>query len=133
MNMMACSRTGADDMAANRARILFGLIVMLVGIMLMADRLDWMGFRLNVPLWPWLLVLLGVARIGEGGSDGRSLSRSGMWLMAVGAWGLVTEYRLLGTSYGRTWPLLVMIAGVFVIWGAVDPASKGSHGKGAGR
>lgn len=131
--MVACSRTDADDMGANRARILFGLIVMLVGIMFMADRLDWMGFRLNVPLWPWLLVLLGVARIGEGGSEGRSLSRSGMWLMAVGAWGLVTEYRLLGTSYGRTWPLLVVIAGVFLIWGAVDPASNAGNEKGAGR
>jgi hypothetical protein len=53
--------------------------------------------------------------------------------MAVGAWGLVTEYRLLGTSYGRTWPLLVIIVGVFVIWGAVDPASKDPNGKGAGR
>ena len=131
MNMVACSRTAADDIAANRARILFGLIVMLVGVMFMADRLDWMGFRLNVPLWPWLLILLGVARVGEGGSDGRSLNRSGMWLMALGAWGLVTEYRLLGVSYGRTWPLLVIIAGVFVIWRALDPASHDGNRKGA--
>jgi hypothetical protein len=133
MNMVACSRTAADDIAANRARILFGLIVMLVGVMFMADRLDWMGFRLNVPLWPWLLALLGVARIGDGGGNGQSLNRSGMWLLAVGAWGLVTEYRLLGVSYGRTWPLLVIITGVFVIWRALDPVSNDCSEKDARR
>ena len=120
---MVALRSTADDIPANRARILFGLIVMLIGAMLLADRLDWAGFRLNVPLWPWLLVLLGVARVGDRGSEGRSLNRAGLWLMAVGAWGLVTEYRLLGVSYGRTWPLLVIIAGVFVIWRAVDPVN----------
>ena len=129
---MVAFRTAADDISANRARILFGLIVMLIGAMLLADRLDWTGFRLNVPLWPWLLILLGVARVGDRGSEGRSLNRTGLWLMAVGAWGLVTEYRLLGVSYGRTWPLLVIIAGVFVMWRAMDPLSA-CAGKGGER
>jgi hypothetical protein len=56
-----------------------------------------------------------------------------MWLMAIGAWGLVTEYRLLGVHYGRTWPLLVVITGVFVIWRALDPGWNDGNGKGAGR
>src|SRR5262245_60359418 len=133
MNMVACSRTMTDDIAANRARIVFGLILMLVGAMFLADRLDWMGFGLNVPLWPWLLVLLGVARLGEQGDNDRSLSRSGMWLMSIGIWGLVTEYRLLGMSYARTWPLLVVIAGVFLTWRALDPTASRCVGKDAGQ
>lgn len=131
--MVACSRAAADDFSANRARIVLGLIMMLLGIVWLGERLDWAGFRVNVPLWPWLLVLFGFGRMGDQANGEPSLNRTALWLMAVGAWGLVTEYRLLGTSYGRTWPLLVIIAGVFVIWGAVDPASKDSTGKGAGR
>ena len=34
----------------------FGLMVMLVGASLLADRVDWRGFHFHVPLWPWMLL-----------------------------------------------------------------------------
>ncbi len=43
----------------SQARTVFGLVLMLVGTLLLLDRLDWWGVHLNVPLWPWVLVAAG--------------------------------------------------------------------------
>jgi hypothetical protein len=119
----------------SRARVVFGLVVMLVGASMLMDRLDWWGVRLNVPLWPWVLVLIGFARLSDCGRDavGRPrLNPTGVWLIFIGAWGLVNEYRLFGLHYHNTWPLLLVGAGTMVVWRAMDPlacmsASKRQH------
>jgi hypothetical protein len=118
MNIVACP--GAPfDFAASRARVIFGAVVMLVGVILLADQFDWWGIRVRVPLWPWLLILLGVGKL-SGGRRHR-INRTGWWLIAIGVWGLVTELRLFGVGFRRGWPLLVLIAGLFMIWRAIDP------------
>lgn len=106
-----------------QARVVFGLVVMLIGTLLMLDRLDWWGVRLNVPLWPWFLIVLGLVRLTDlpadarGGTRGR---RSAVWLLFIGAWGLVNEYRLFGLHYGHTWPILLIGAGVLMVWRSMD-------------
>jgi hypothetical protein len=109
----------------SQARTVFGLVLMLVGMLLLLDRLDWWGVQLNVPLWPWVLVLLGLARLGDRSPDEngcRRGSRGAVWLLFLGAWGLVNEYRLFGLHYGQSWPLLLIGAGALVVWRAMDPA-----------
>lgn len=109
----------------SQARTVFGLVLMLVGTLLLLDRLDWWGVHLNVPLWPWVLVLLGLARLGDRSPDEsgcRRGSRGAVWLLFLGAWGLVNEYRLFGVHYGHSWPVLLIGAGALVVWRAMDPA-----------
>jgi hypothetical protein len=110
----------------SQARIVFGLVVMLVGALLLLDRLDWWGARVNVPLWPWVLVVLGLARLSDRSTDARGCvrgRRSAAWLLFVGTWGLVNEYRLFGFHYGHSWPILLIGVGALVVWRAVDQAS----------
>ena len=107
----------------SQARVVFGLVIMLVGALLLLDRLDWWGIRLNVPLWPWLLIVLGVVRLIDRSVDGRGCMRgrrSAVWLLFVGAWGLLNEYRLFGIDYGHSWPILVIGAGVLIVSRALD-------------
>jgi hypothetical protein len=120
MNMVACAGV-PSTFAASRGRVLFGLMVMLVGAFFLADRFDWWGVRVHVPLWPWVLLVLGVARWSASADGRRPLSRTALWFIAIGVWGLITEYHLFGLGYRRGWPLLVLIAGVFIVWRAVDP------------
>ena len=118
--MMACA--GSPSIyAASRGRVLFGLMVMLVGAFLLADRFDWWGVHVRLPLWPWILVFIGLARWQSAVDRGRRMSRSALWLIAIGTWGFITESHLFGFGYRRGWPLLVLIAGVFIVWRAVDP------------
>jgi hypothetical protein len=125
MNMVACG-WGPTDMAASRGRVVFGLAVMLLGGMLLADRFSWWGMQAHMPLWPWILILLGIAKLS--GAGRHPISRVGWWLIAVGAWGVVTEFRILGFGFHRGWPLLIVIVGVFLIWRAIDPPASHERG-----
>jgi hypothetical protein len=108
----------------SRAQVTFGLAVMLLGAVMLADRLDWTNLHINVPFWPFFLIFLGLARLKDRRIDRRGhvrVNRVGWWLMFVGAWGLVNEYRLFGAHYGHSWPLLLIGGGIMVVWQAVDP------------
>jgi LiaF transmembrane domain len=113
-----------EQRQVSQARVVFGLLIMLVGGLMLLDRLDWWGVRVNVPVWPWLLIVLGLVRLAGQSRDASGCTasrRTAMWLVFVGAWGLLNEYRLFGTHYGHSWPLLLIGAGVFVVWRALDP------------
>jgi thiol:disulfide interchange protein len=110
----------------NRSQITFGLIIMGLGVMLLAERLHWWGVHRNVPFWPLVLILLGIARIGDRRVDRRGrprMNRSGIWFVFMGAWGLLNEYRLFGLNYDETWPLLVIGVGAFILLQSIDPRS----------
>jgi hypothetical protein len=116
----------------SQARVVFGLVVMLVGTVLLLDRLEWWGVRLpdwgTVPLWPWILVVLGLVRLSDSSTDARGCQRgrrSGMWLLFVGGWGLLNEYRLFGIHYGHSWPILLIGAGVLIVWRSMDQGGPG--------
>jgi hypothetical protein len=107
----------------SQARVVFGLIVMVVGSLMLVDRLDWWGFRMNVPIWAWLLIVLGVARLADqsgGDQDCTKSRRLAAWFVFMGAWGLLNEYQIFGAHPRQSWPLLLIGAGVFVVWGALQ-------------
>jgi hypothetical protein len=46
--------------------------------------------------------------------------------VGVGLWGLISETRVFGFGYSTSWPLLVILAGVAIVWRAMEqPASAG--------
>ena len=117
----------AERRQVSQARVVFGLLIMFVGGLMLADRLDWWGVRLNVPLWPWVLIVLGLVRVVDQSPDAKACAssrRTAAWLVFVGAWGLLNEYRLFGAHYRHSWPLLLIGAGVFVVWRALDPPPR---------
>jgi hypothetical protein len=111
----------------SQARVVVGLIVMVVGGLMLVDRLEWWGFRMNVPIWAWFLVALGVARLADRSDDDQPCSKSrrlAAWFVFMGAWGLLNEYRIFGASYRHSWPLLLIGAGALVVWRALEPPSR---------
>ncbi len=113
------------------SRLALGLVVLLLGMAYLDDRLDWMGFHLDVPVWPLVLVLLGLAGISRRRASGRPcLSPLSAWLLFLGAWGLVNEYRLFDISYRRTWPVLLVGAGLLLVVRSQQPAANAPSGDG---
>lgn len=109
------------------SRFFLGLVVFMVATSYLADRLDWTGLHLHVTVWPWILVLLGLAKMNERRASGPpGMSRSGAWLLFVGFWGLVNEYRMFDVSYRRTWPVLLIAAGVLMVLRSQDPVTNDS-------
>jgi LiaF transmembrane domain len=119
--------TGAPERPRiSQTKIVFGLVVMGIGLLLLLDQMSWWGFRWNVPLWPWILILIGISKFSDRPPDDRGRlrgRRSAVWLMFIGAWGLLNEYRLFGIHYGDSWPILVIGAGAFMVWRSIDPPS----------
>lgn len=112
----------------NDGRIVGGLIVIVVGLAMLADRTGFDGLHLSGRYWPLILIALGLVKLaGAPGPDGRRGSlRPGAWLVFVGFWGLVSEFHAFGLNYGNSWPLLVIGAGLGIVWRAFEkPAGCG--------
>jgi hypothetical protein len=99
-----------------------GIAIMLVGAALLADRIGSYGLHLSGHYWPLLLVALGVVRcLNPPRPPARARSmRSGAWFVFLGGWALVNELRLFGFDYGTSWPLLIVGAGLFMVWRALE-------------
>jgi hypothetical protein len=109
-------------------KVVAGVIVMIVGLSLLVDRLDW-DVRLSGHFWPLILIVIGIARLADRSAacGARRSVRSGLWLVYVGLWGLINEFHLFGLNYGTSWPLLVIGAGVGMVWRALDEPRPRTH------
>ena len=103
------------------SRVVAGLILMIVGLGLLADRLD-VAVRFPGQFWPLILIVMGAARLADNdlSAQGRRKTRSGAWLLYIGLWGLINEFHVFHFDYGSSWPLLVIGAGVGIVWRAFD-------------
>ena len=106
----------------NNGRILAGIAVILAGLAMLADRIGFRDLHLSSRYWPLILVTLGVLRLSDRvRPDGsRRSARSGVWLVFVGVWGLVSEFGVFGFDYGNSWPLLIIGAGALIVWRAFE-------------
>jgi len=106
----------------NTAQIVVGAIVLGMGLVLLANRYFGMDVQLMRSWWPLLLIAMGSVRLTTSGAsrDGRRCRRSGVWLIMVGVWGAVSDWHLLGFTFATSWPLLVMGAGVMMVWRAFE-------------
>ena len=103
-------------------QVLFGLGLALLGIAMLTDPRE--GWEIYLPdgWWPIFVILFGIARLVDPGeAEGRPRSRrAGAWILAIGIWGLISETRLLGFGYGTSWPLLIVIFGLAIVWKALE-------------
>lgn len=96
-----------------------GAVVSVLGLLLLADRIDHREVIYPGQLWP--LFLLGIAAVVVGGRRTRSELRKGLILLAVGIWLLVNTLQIGGLDYGDSWPLLLILIGLAITF---TPASR---------
>lgn len=120
----------STDMQApqrNNGRILAGIAVILAGLSMLADRTGFGRLHLSGRYWPLILIALGVLKLSDRSRpDGsRRSPRTGLWLVYIGVWGLVSEFHLFGFDFRDSWPLLVIGAGALIVWRAFErPADR---------
>jgi hypothetical protein len=98
-----------------RSRLAFGLVLLLVGGIMLASNLGYVVPRDLWSYWPWVLVALGCLQFVWPGNMRDRLG--GFWLLIVGAWGLINTYELFGLTWGTSWPIFVIAAGLRVVLG----------------
>jgi hypothetical protein len=93
-------------------RLAAGVAIIVLGVLLLLDRTGVIDWGTRSGWWPNIALVFGAARLAAG-SDG---VRSGVFFVAIGAWGLFNEYGVL--RYEDSWPLLLVIAGGSMVLGS---------------
>ncbi|CAN5810898.1 hypothetical protein BH18ACI5_BH18ACI5_17790 [soil metagenome] len=109
------------------AQVIIGLAIMLLGVSFLFERMDMWHVHLSRHLWPLFPLFFGIARLLEGPRRTRRDRhvRSGMWMINIGIWGLMTEFHVFGLDYDTSWPLLIIAAGINMVWKSFEGSRAG--------
>lgn len=120
-----------DSHPPRLAPLVGGAILLTLGGAMLLDRT--LPQRLGELTAPFVLIVLGVgmifgrpgavyggrfARVDRPGYRVRRTRRSstsGLWLIGIGAWMIVSEAHMFSLSFDTSWPLLVVLGGVLMV------------------
>jgi hypothetical protein len=124
--MEGVMNSGEQTSGSNSGRVLVGVLIIVAGLVLMADQIGLSGIYFSGRYWPLFLIAFGLVRLIAPADCGgrRGSRRGGAWFMYLGLWFFVNEYHLFGLDYHNSWPLLIVGAGI----GMVRRACEGPAG-----
>jgi hypothetical protein len=100
-------------------KLIFGLIVIALGLILMADSLRWHDAWHLLIWWPLALTAFGLARLAQDGP----LSLSGHIWLGLSVAGFISQFGPWGLLE-RWWPVFLVWGGMIVTLRAIFPQPK---------
>jgi hypothetical protein len=95
-------------------RLIFGAIVLTLGLLWTAENLGLVDAESVLRWWPALLVAYGMVRLS--GVDGSRRWVSGTLFTFLGLWMLAREAGLVNFSLWRLWPVFMIVMGASLVW-----------------
>lgn len=98
-------------------RALIGALLIVLGTVFILMNL---GLIEHVPIfrfWPLILIMIGLSKLIQ--ADYGKARWDGAWLLLLGVWFQMVTLRLLGLTYRNSWPLLLIIWGVYLTGAAL--------------
>ncbi len=114
--------------------IIFGGLIVAVGLLLLLDNMGIIQARDFWRYWPVFLIFFGIAKIAENWRPGGILVGGGIALLGVLF--LLENFDIIAVNFSVIWPLLIILAGLAMLWNAVDrrrgsPSESGLPGQAA--
>ncbi|MEX1128910.1 MAG: DUF5668 domain-containing protein [Vicinamibacterales bacterium] len=106
--------TGRHPAAIITPHLMFGLLILLLGVVFALDNLDVVAARRFLDYWPVGLILIGAAKLWEVQS-GHGRPVGGILFIAAGGWLLLDNLDLIDVSLFAFWPVLLIIAGAVIV------------------
>jgi hypothetical protein len=94
-------------------QVVLGGLIVLFGLLLTADNLDYLHAGDVIRYWPLALVIFGVAKLLQ--SDTTSGRVFGVGLVIVGGWSTAQELFSVSVDLQRWWPLALVGLGILII------------------
>jgi Domain of unknown function (DUF5668) len=113
------SKTNVDSSPRTITQLVAGAALVLAGVALFLANLDLLELRGVWRYWPLVLIGVGVNKLIQPGD--KKNTDEGVWLCTIGAWLLISNLRLFGLGYGKSWPLLILAIGISIVWSALTP------------
>jgi len=105
--------------------IVFGLTVIAAGVLLIYNNMGLLDPEVKSIIFSWQMLLLAAGFINIFGKSSRLF---GIILMAVGAFFILPKFMMLPDNFTATfWPLLVVIAGLLIVFFSVTKLKKIGH------
>jgi hypothetical protein len=120
------------------ARLVLGMVTLVLGLLFLADGADLLNAGSAMAFWPVGLVGLGLVVVLQPDPANRLV---GAVLITAGIWLLLNNVGLWSYPFIRTWPYLLMIVGVWVLyrvrrlraWESPDRAAGFAFGETVGK
>lgn len=88
-----------------------GFVLITIGTLMLVDRYSVLEFGdLVRRFWPLALILIGIPKLAR-----RATLWNGLWLIFIGTWLQLIQFRFLGMTYRNSWPLLLIVIGAGMI------------------
>lgn len=95
--------------------LVWGAIIVLIGIALLFEHLGVNGFDRIYRFWPTILVLFGIMNIVTDANRG-----FGILLTGAGVVLQLNELGYLHLTFAELWPLAIIAVGLLVMWGSLE-------------
>lgn len=95
--------------------VIFGLVLMLVGIAFTLDHLNIVEADRVLAYWPIGLIVTGMVMLSQIGR-GQGGALGGMLFVVAGSWLLLDNLDMIDVSLVGFWPILLIIGGAVLLW-----------------
>jgi len=96
-----------------RKQIMWGLVLIAVGVVFLLDRMDLVDVRSVWHYWPLLIVASGINQT-IGYPSAREFS-NGLWTVFIGLWLFAVFEGIFGLTFMNSWPLFLLMAGLQMV------------------
>ncbi len=117
-----------DRAGVSLSRVVFGLVVVAIGVLFLLDNLGVMEAREVLRIWPVVFIAIGVTSLADAHRTGRHLAGF-IWIF-VGVWLLLYQFHYVYFHPLDFWPLLLVFVGASILWRAFSgsPACGADEG-----
>lgn len=116
------------DRRAPSAHLVFGILIIAVGVLFTLDNLGLADASDYLRYWPVALIAIGLAKLFEAGARAGS-ALGGLLFTAAGTWLLLDNLEIITVRLIDFWPVLLVVIGAVIVWqGLRRPRSRSSAG-----
>jgi uncharacterized membrane protein HdeD (DUF308 family) len=102
-----------EDAYRWRKQVVWGLLLIIVGAVVLLDRLYYIDAGSFWHYWPLLLVVVGINQT-IGYPSVREFG-NGLWTAFTGLWLFACFEHVFGLTFANSWPLFILAAGVKMV------------------